>query len=219
MDALISISPSRRSMAIEYLVRECKNGTLYVLHGQVGKEGADLIVTPANNRLSGREGLDAVVHKAAGPKLMEACRELAAERRAVNQPPCFVGEARTTEAFDLDAKHVVHVVAPDCRRPNQDNQRKELLQKAYTSLFTEIVTLGAKTVAAPALSMGIFAYPHREGARMTFETILKWLEYDAPEDFEAYRLYVDEANFISNMRTIYREEEDQFPGIHMTGAS
>ena len=206
-------------MGIEYLVRECKNGTLYVLHGLVSNQSADLIVTPANNRLSGREGLDALVHQAAGPKLMEACRELAAERRVVNQPPCYVGEARTTDAFELEAKHVVHVVAPDCRRPNQDNERKELLQKAYASLFAEVVATGAKSVAAPALSMGIFAYPHREGARMTFETILKWLEYEAPKGFEEYRLYVDEDNFISNMRTIYREEEDQFPGIHSTGSS
>ncbi len=183
--------------------------------GDVATTEAEVIVAPANNRLSGREGVDARIHDVAGPELMKACQEIAAERRKLNLPPCLVGEACVTDAFELRADHVIHVVGPDCRRPSQDEIRRDLLPTAYEALFAEIKRLGAKTVCSPPLSMGVFSYPHREGARMTFEIIMGWLDRDAPDDFERWDLWVKDQNFISNMRTIYREEEDQFPGNHV----
>lgn len=175
------------------------------------------MVTPANNRLSGREGLDAEIHKRAGPELMAACQDIAKERRAQNLPPCVVGEGVITSAFELPAKHVLHVVGPDCRRPNQDAARRELLDQAYASLFRMIHSLDdVRTVVAPALSMGIFAYPHREGARLTLEILLQHLDGVDDPGLDEYTLVVKESNFISNMRTIYRETEDQLPGYDST---
>ena len=70
-------------------------------------------------------------------------------------------------------KHIIHVVSPDCRRPNQDESRRDLLPQAYHNLFDTLKGMkGVKVVMAPPLSMGVFAYPHREGTRLTLETLL-----------------------------------------------
>jgi hypothetical protein len=66
--------------------------------------------------------------------------------------------------------------------------------------------------------MGIFAYPHREGARLTLEIILDLLDGEEDPGFSQYTIVVKERNFISNMRTVYRETEDQLPGIDTTTA-
>jgi hypothetical protein len=74
------------------------------------------------------------------------------------------------------------------------------------------------SVVAPPLSMGIFAYPHREGARLTLEIILSLLDGEENPGISEYTIVVKERNFISNMRTVYRETEDQLPGIDTTTA-
>lgn len=209
--------PSARRMAETLIVRECKNTQIRVMFGDLTKVECDVMVTGANNRLAGREGVDARVHQVAGEELRAACVDIAKEKRAVNQQPCPVGEAVTTEPFGLPTKALVHVVGPDCRRPNQDLQRRELLQQAYDSMFEELAEIpDSKIVATPPLSMDVFAYPHREGARMTMEIVLAWL--DGAEDLGIEKMLVitDEMNFINNMKTIYRESEDQFPGVDRT---
>ena len=196
--------------------RTCKHGVLKVLYGDLWKQEADLIVAPANNRLSGREGVDGELHKAAGEGLREACRDIAVEQRKLNLPPCPVGTAVMTGPFSLPTKHILHVVGPDCRRPNQDDNRRELLPKAYESLFSNVTELkGIKTIAVPPLSMGVFVYPHREGAKMTFSLILEWLDNNK-DCVDEYMMVVKNKPFISNMRTVYRETEDQLPGVDTT---
>tara|TARA_Y100000588_G_C14024962_1_gene825973 strand:+ start:179 stop:742 length:564 start_codon:yes stop_codon:yes gene_type:complete len=183
------------------------------------KRSADALVTPANNRLSGREGVDAEIHKKAGEELREACREISVEKRKSNLPPCAVTSNVVTKPYGMSdqCKHLIHVVSPDCRRPNQDDDRRELLRETYENLFSTLKGLkGVKEVVAPALSMGVFSYPHREGARMTLDILLNWLDGEEETGIEVYTLIVKEKNFISNMRTVYRETEDQLPGIDTT---
>jgi O-acetyl-ADP-ribose deacetylase (regulator of RNase III) len=199
--------------------RTCRHGRLFVIGDDLHKRSADVIVTPANNRLSGREGADAEVHKKAGEELRDACRQISIEQRKLNQPPCAVTTNVVTKPFGLSeqCKHLVHVVSPDCRRPNQDDDRRELLRTTYENMFATIKDLkGVKTVVAPALSMGVFSYPHREGARMTLDILLNWLDGEEKTGIDEYVLIVKERNFISNMRTVYRESEDQLPGLDTT---
>lgn len=199
--------------------RTCRHGRLFVIGDDLHKRSADVIVTPANNRLSGREGADAEVHKKAGEELRDACRQISIEQRKLNQPPCAVTTNVVTKPFGLSeqCKHLVHVVSPDCRRPNQDDDRRELLRTTYENMFATIKDLkGVKTVVAPALSMGVFSYPHREGARMTLDILLNWLDGEEKTGIDEYVLIVKERNFISNMRTVYRESEDQLPGLDST---
>ncbi|MDP7001122.1 MAG: macro domain-containing protein, partial [Candidatus Poseidoniaceae archaeon] len=199
--------------------RTCRHGRLFVIGDDLHKRSADVLVTPANNRLSGREGADAEVHKKAGEELRDACRQISIEQRKLNQPPCAVTTNVVTKPFGLSeqCKHLVHVVSPDCRRPNQDDDRRELLRTTYENMFATIKDLkGVKTVVAPALSMGVFSYPHREGARMTLDILLNWLDGEEKTGIDEYVLIVKERNFISNMRTVYRESEDQLPGLDTT---
>ena len=72
------------------------------------------------------------------------------------------------------------------------------------------------TVVAPPLSMGVFAYPHREGARLTLECLLGVMDGEEDPKITDYTIIVKERNFINNMRTVYRESEDQLPGVDTT---
>jgi len=200
-----------------FLARTCRNGSVKVIIGDMTKCECDVMVTGANNRLSGREGVDAKLHTAAGEDLRLACRVIAAEQRKTNLQPCPVGTAVETAAFALPAKTLIHVVGPDCRRPNQDEGRRALLKQAYEALFEKLTEKKKiKKLVMPALSMDIFAYPHREGARMMMEIILGWMDSEDGIPIEEFHIVTQEMNFINNLRTIYRECEDQFAGHDST---
>ena len=167
-------------MADAIIARQCRHSLLRVIAGDLTRYEAQVAVTCASNRLAGREGLDAKMHSAAGEELREACVEIGKVQRAQNLQPCPVGTAVTTSAFNLPQEHLIHVVGPDCRRPSQDEGRRELIVQAYDAMFEQVAALGkVETIVCPPLSMGIYAYPHREGARMTMEILLGWLDAEA----------------------------------------
>ena len=201
------------------MARTCRWGVVRVIGGELHLQEADVVITPANNRLSGREGLDAQIHKAAGDELRDFCTEVRVEQRKLNLPPCPVTTNVVSEPFNLKErfKHIIHVVSPDCRRPNQDESRRELLPQTYHHLFDTLKGMkGVKVVMAPPLSMGVFAYPHREGARLTLETILGIMDGEDDPGIKEYNIVVKEKNFIKNMRTVYRESNDLLPGTDTT---
>ena len=204
-------------MADVFLARQCKNGLVKVIIGDITKSEADVMVTTANNRLAGREGVDAKIHTKAGEELREACNGVAAERRKDNLQPCPVGTAGVTEAYELSAKKLLHVVGPDCRRPTQDESRRSLLKKAYEAMFEKLGELDdVGLVATPPLSMDVFSYPHREGARMTMEIVLGWMDTSDDIGVKEFQIVTQEMNWINNLRTVYRESEDQFAGKDIT---
>ena len=201
------------------MARTCRWGVVRVIGGELHLQEGDVVITPANNRLSGREGLDAQIHKAAGDELRDFCTEVRVEQRKLNLPPCPVTTNVVSESFNLKErfKHIIHVVSPDCRRPNQDESRRELLPQTYHHLFDTLKGMkDVQVVMAPPLSMGVFAYPHREGARLTLETILGIMDGEEDPGIKEYNIVVKERNFINNMRTVYRESNDLLPGIDTT---
>mgnify|MGYP003322684220 CR=1 FL=1 len=190
-----------------------------MIGGDLHLQEADVVITPANNRLSGREGIDAQIHNAAGEELREFCREVSVEQRKSNLPPCPVTSNVVSKPYNLEKrfKHIIHVVSPDCRRPNQDEARRDLLPETYANLFATIEEMGGVTsIVSPPISMGVFAYPHREGARLTLEVLLEMLDGEKDYGIKDYTIVVKEKNFINNMRTVYREGEDQLPGVDTT---
>ena len=196
--------------------RTCKNGILKVFYGDLSKHEADLIATPSDNRLSGREGIDAKVYDVAGDELREACKEISIQQRKLNLPPCPVSTTKFNKPYNLSCKYLLHVVSPDCRRPVQDQNRRDLLPKTYASMFSAIQEKNdINSVAAAPFSMDIFSYPHREGAKMTFSLLLEWLSSEEC-NIEEYHMLVLNKNFIDAMRTVYRETEDQLPGRDTT---
>ncbi len=204
-------------MADVIIARNCLHARLRVIPGDLTKYEAQVSVTGANNRLAGREGLDAKMHAKAGDELREACIEIGKQQRAKNMQPCPVGHAVTTDGFGLPCEKLIHVVGPDCRRPSQDEGRRELIAQAYESLFAEVKGIGkVETMVCPPISMGIFAYPNREGARMTMEILLGWLDGEEDPGVGDFVLLVNDENFVKNLKTVYRESEDQFPGVDCT---
>ena len=182
------------------MARTCRWGVVRVIGGELHLQEADAVITPANNRLSGREGLAAQIHKAAGDELRDLCTEVRVEQRKLNLPPCPVTTNVVSSSFNLKErfKHIIHVVSPDCRRPNQDESRRELLPQTYHHLFDTLKGMkDVSVVMAPPLSMGVFAYPHREGARLTLETLLGIMDGEEDPGIKEYNIVVKERNFIN----------------------
>lgn len=128
-----------------------------VLKGDLTEQAVDAIVNAANERMLGGGGVDGAIHRAAGPKLLEACRAVPEVRPGVR---CPTGEARITPGFDLPARHVIHTVGPRASTPN----REELLASAFRSSLALATEHGLRTVAFPAISCGVFGYPPDEAA-------------------------------------------------------
>ena len=92
-------------MAELYMARTCKHGVLRVMGGDVWNHSADVLITPANNRLSGREGLDGMIHQKAGKELTQVTRNICLEMRKINAPPCAVTQNVVTEPFALSENY------------------------------------------------------------------------------------------------------------------
>lgn len=124
-----------------------------VVRGDVTCQQVDVIVTAANEPLVGGGGVDAAVHAAAGPELLKACRALA---------PCPTGSAVVTPAFGLSpVKWVIHAVGPVYRERPSD---VVLLRSAYVTSLALADEVGARSVAFPSLSTGVYGYPDAEAA-------------------------------------------------------
>lgn len=131
--------------------------TIKIVQGDITKADVDAIVNAANCVMLGGGGVDGAIHRAAGPKLLEACKKV----KAVNGERCPAGEARITEAGNLKAKYVIHTVGP---RYGIDNPSEVLLASAYRSSLDLAVSHGCKSIAIPAVSCGVYGYPPEEAA-------------------------------------------------------
>jgi O-acetyl-ADP-ribose deacetylase (regulator of RNase III) len=126
--------------------------------GDITLAAVDAIVNAANERMLGGGGVDGAIHRAAGPQLVKACRQVPEVRPGVR---CPTGEARITPGFALAARHVIHTVGPVYRGQPRD---AALLASAYRSSLELAQSL--RTIAFPAISCGAFGYPLDEAARV-----------------------------------------------------
>ncbi|MER5526285.1 O-acetyl-ADP-ribose deacetylase [Streptomyces sp. NPDC002677] len=136
-----------------------------LVQGDITQQTADAIVNAANSSLLGGGGVDGAIHRRGGPAILEDCRKLRAGHYGKGLP---TGQAVATTAGELDAQWVIHTVGP-VHSPSED--RSELLASCYRESLKRADELGARTVAFPAVSTGIYGWPLDDGARIAVATV------------------------------------------------
>lgn len=126
-----------------------------VTRGDITKLNVDAIVNAANTSLLGGGGVDGAIHRAAGPELLAACRNLGG---------CATGDAKATPGFRLPAKWVFHAVGPVWNGGHRNEPEK--LANCYRRCMDLAREHHAKTIAFPAISTGIYGYPKRPAAEI-----------------------------------------------------
>lgn len=131
------------------------------VQGDITRQAVDAIVNAANQSLAGGGGVDGAIHRAAGAaELHEACAALGG---------CATGDAKATPGFRLPARWIVHAVGPRYR--GGSHREADMLASCYRRALEVAEELGARSVAFPAISTGIYGYPPEEAATIAVETL------------------------------------------------
>ncbi|MCY0918858.1 O-acetyl-ADP-ribose deacetylase [Streptomyces sp. H27-G5] len=136
-----------------------------LVRGDITTEEVDAVVNAANSSLLGGGGVDGAIHRRGGPEILAACEDLRRSHYGKGLP---TGRAVATTAGRLPARHVIHTVGP-VWSPGDD--RSELLASCYRESLRVADELGARTVAFPAISTGIYGWPLDDGARIAIEAV------------------------------------------------
>ncbi|AVH55507.1 MULTISPECIES: O-acetyl-ADP-ribose deacetylase [Streptomyces] len=139
--------------------------TITLALGDITRESVDAIVNAANSSLLGGGGVDGAIHRRGGPAILEECRKLRASHYGKGLP---TGQAVATTAGELDAQWVIHTVGPVF---SESEDRSELLASCYRESLRVADELGARTVAFPAISTGVYRWPMQDAARIAVETV------------------------------------------------
>jgi len=132
-----------------------------VMQADITTLAVDAIVNAANQTLLGGGGVDGAIHRAAGPELLRACRQLGG---------CPTGEARITPGFDLPAKWVIHTVGPVWRGGGEGEE--DLLRSCYENSFNLARENAVRSIAFPGISTGVYGYPKQAAAKIALTVML-----------------------------------------------
>ena len=133
--------------------------------GDITRERADAIVNAANSSLLGGAGVDGAIHRRGGPAILTECLEL---RKTSHTEGLPAGQAVATTAGNLDAQWVIHTVGPVY---SAREDRSAVLASCYEQSLRVADELGARTVAFPAVSAGIYGWPAESAARIALTTV------------------------------------------------
>lgn len=174
---------------------------LSLARGDITAFEADALVNAANSALAGGGGVDGAIHRRGGPSIM-------AELRSRHPDGCPTGSAVLTAAGDLAARWVIHAVGPVWRGGRQSEP--ELLAAAYRSALDLANEAGARTVALPAISAGVYGYPLGEAARIGLSAARDHLAGETNLERATFVLYSGDTHeaFASVLERLAREWRD-----------
>ena len=130
------------------------------MQGDITTQEVDAVVNAASTAMRGGGGVDGAIHRAAGPELLARCRELGG---------CATGDAKVTPGFRLPARWVIHTVGPVWR--GGDHGETDLLASCYRTSLVRADEAGARSVAFPSISTGVYGYPVGEAARVAIGAV------------------------------------------------
>lgn len=157
-----------------------------ITKGDITKEETDIIVNAANSALFPGGGVDGAITSAAGPVAL-------AERMAIGG--CHTGDAIIASGGNLKAEHIIYAVGP-----RYTDRKPELLASAYTKSMELAINVGAKSIAFPAISAGIYGFPAPEAADIAIDAVMKFKDTDINVTFV---LFTDEV-----FNCFYRKLQD-----------
>ncbi|MFF3561573.1 O-acetyl-ADP-ribose deacetylase [Streptomyces sp. NPDC002574] len=138
---------------------------IILVQGDITEQAVDAVVNAANSSLLGGGGVDGAIHRRGGPEILEECRALRASRYGRG---LATGQAVATTAGRLPARWVIHTVGPVW---SAEQDRSEQLASCYRESLRVADELGARTVAFPAVSTGVYGWPLDDGARIALRTV------------------------------------------------
>lgn len=137
------------------------------VQGDITDLEVDVVVNAANEELEHGGGVAAAIARAGGPEIQEQSRTWVREQGQVR-----TGRTAVTTAGAMPSRWVVHTVGPRYRKGHHNAQR---LRSAVVAALDQASELGAKSVALPAISAGIFGYPPDEAAQVITAAVVRWL--------------------------------------------
>jgi O-acetyl-ADP-ribose deacetylase (regulator of RNase III) len=159
--------------------------------GDITGERADAIVNAANSSLLGGGGVDGAIHRRGGPTILAECRELRRSRYPEGLP---AGQAAATTAGNLDARWVIHTVGPVY---SAREDRSAVLASCYAQSMRVADGLGARVVAFPAVSAGIYGWPADSAARIALTTVRQ-----TPSELEEARFVLFTEDMLATFRAV-----------------
>ena len=139
-------------------------GKIEIIEADITRLSVDAIVNAANRSLLGGGGVDGAVHRAAGPELVRVCAELGG---------CNPGDAKITPGFKLPARYVIHAVGPIWK--GGSSKEAETLESCYRRSLQLAVENKVHTIAFPAISCGVYAYPVAHAAKIAIKEVSSFL--------------------------------------------
>lgn len=130
-----------------------------LVQGDITTQEVDAVVNAANRGMRGGGGVDGAIHAAGGPAVLKDCRERFPEGLAT-------GDAGWTTAGEMPARWVIHVVGPNFTRGERD---RSLLTSCYERALAVADELGARTVAFPLVSAGVYGWPREDAIDAALE--------------------------------------------------
>jgi len=135
------------------------------VRGDITEQDVDAIVNAANNSLLGGGGVDGAIHRRGGPEILAECQKLRQEKYPDGLP---TGQAVATTAGRLKAGWVIHTVGPTYA---ESKDKSPLLADCFRNSLAVADELGARTVAFPAISTGVYRWPVDDAARIAVQVV------------------------------------------------